>query len=264
MEEYAQNFGKGIESRDLVWFAKLEHSRSYDYHDRAVQLGEQPRGQVKSGEQTHVHAIVSRTENLRQYAEGKAQGQHERKNPYHLSPMTNHKATTKGVVVGGFERNGFSQRTETCFDRTFGYERSLSESFRYCHGMRYGDEPTREQLQQELTQESQKRAQSHEVNRGEELHGHLMKSPQNEPIDELRQVLNQAYHQKDFDELSSALQVAQAERERQRQVQEKLALEAQKLAQESLKLAEQQKRQHELKIEPEPEHAPRLRRGLSL
>ncbi len=44
MEEYAANFGKGIESKDLVWFAKIEHSRSFDHTNRAVQLGEQQKG----------------------------------------------------------------------------------------------------------------------------------------------------------------------------------------------------------------------------
>ena len=34
MEQYAANFGKGIESKDLVWFAKIEHSRSFDHTDR--------------------------------------------------------------------------------------------------------------------------------------------------------------------------------------------------------------------------------------
>ena len=257
MEAYAANFGKGIESRDLVWFAKVEHSRSYSYTDRAVQLGEQPKGTVKLGDQTHVHVIVSRTENLRQYAEGKAIGQHARKNPYHLSPMTNHKATTKGVVTGGFERNGFSQRTEQTFDQTFGYERALTESFRYLHGMRYGDEPMRQQLHQEATQEAQKRAQSHELSQRTESSLQMGKAPEIEQMDDLRQALGQAYRQKDFDDLGAALSVAQAERDRQRQVQEKLAEEARKHAQQTRLTEEQQKRHQQPKIEREPENAPR-------
>lgn len=197
-QQYAANFGKGIEGWNLVWFAKVEHSRSYEYTDRAVQLGEQPKGTVKTGNQTHVHVIVSRTENLRQYAEGKAIGQHgstrARENPYHLSPMTNHKATTKGVVTGGFKRNGFSQRTEQTFDQTFGYDRPLMESFRYLHGMRYGDEPIRQQLHKEAAQEAQKRAQSHELSQRISSPCPVGKTPEIEQTDDLRQALGQAYY----------------------------------------------------------------------
>lgn len=269
MQQYAQNFGKGIESADLVWFAKVEHGRSYGYTDRVVQLGEQAKGVAKLGDQTHVHVIVSRTENLRQYAEGKASGQHDRKNPYHLSPMTNHKATTKGVVTGGFERNGFSQRTEQAFDQTFGYDRALTESFQYLHGMRHGDESTRQQLQQEVTADAQKRAQSHDQGQRVEMGQQIRKTPEIEPVDDLRAALGQAYRQKDFNELGAALQVAQAERDRQRQVQERLAEEARKQAQEMKQRAEQERLTQEKqsvvpKIEQDHENAPRRGRGLHL
>ena len=66
MEQYAANFGKGIEGRDLVYFAKVEHERTTGPADRAVQVGEVARGQAKSGDQTHIHVLVSRTENLAQ------------------------------------------------------------------------------------------------------------------------------------------------------------------------------------------------------
>ena len=80
MERYAVNFGRGISSQDLVWFARLEHSRHFNHADREVQWGEQERGEIKPGD--HIHVVVSRTENLRVYA----------------------------------ERNGFSQRSEQVFD----------------------------------------------------------------------------------------------------------------------------------------------------
>jgi len=86
MEQYAANFGKGIESKDLVWFAKIEHSRSFDHTDRAVQLGEQQKGVVKTGDQTHIHVIVSRTENLREYVEGKKTSCTGARTPITLAP----------------------------------------------------------------------------------------------------------------------------------------------------------------------------------
>ncbi|WP_413617048.1 DUF5712 family protein [Hymenobacter latericus] len=88
----AANLGRGIVGRCLVCFAKAERAPTSGPRDRAVQLGEAPRGQTEEGEQTHVHGLVSRREDL---------------NWYHLSPLTNHKATQRGVVTGGFERKQF-------------------------------------------------------------------------------------------------------------------------------------------------------------
>ena len=138
MEEYAANFGKGITGKDLVYFAKVEHERTTGPRDRAVQLGEVKRGQEKEGEQTHIHVLVSRTENLARYAERKQAGDVDRKNPYHLSPLTNHKNTARGVVTGGFERKQYSERVEQAFDQAFSYERPLVETFRYAHTMQHG------------------------------------------------------------------------------------------------------------------------------
>ncbi|MET4108380.1 DUF5712 family protein [Hymenobacter sp. UYP22] len=138
MEEYAANFGKGIAGRDLVYFAKVEHARTTGPQDRAVQVGEVKRGQPKEGEQTHVHVLVSRTENLARYRERTQAGELKRKNPYHLSPLTNHKDTQRGVVRGGFERKQYSERVEQAFDQLFGYERPLVETFRYAYTMQHG------------------------------------------------------------------------------------------------------------------------------
>ena len=232
MEQYAQNFGKGIESNDLVWYAKIEHRRSYDYTDRAVQLGEQSKGGLKLGDQTHIHVIVSRTENLREYKQGLAESLHERKNPYHLSPLTNHKATSKGVVLGGFERNGFSQRVEQCFDKDFGYERGLTESFRYLHGMKYGDEGLKAELGQAVALE---RSQQREQARSLELAAQQRQTG-------LQAGLGQAYGQRDSRELSQALE--QAEQIRQQQALERQREEAHKI---ELELS--QRLQHEQRIE---------------
>ncbi len=262
MEQYAANFGKGIESKDLVWFAKIEHSRSFDHTDRAVQLGEQQKGVAKTGDQTHIHIIVSRTENLREYVDGKKNELHQRKNPYHLSPLTNHKATTKGPVVGGFERNGFSQRTEQTFDQAFSYERKLTESFRFLHCMKYGDEQAKGEMQRQATEQAQKRAQSHEQGQRVEMDRQPGKRPENDFADDLRATLGKAYRQKDVNDLGAALATAQVERERQRVAQEQKAEETRKQALEAAKLAEQQKVTQQSKIEQTPKKPPRISRGL--
>lgn len=235
MEQYAQNFGKGIDSKDLVWYAKIEHSRSYDHTDRAVQLGEQAKGGLKLGDQTHIHVIVSRTENLREYKQGLTEGLHERKNPYHLSPLTNHKVTTKGVVLGGFERNGFSQRVEQCFDKGFGYERGLTESFRYLHGMKYGDEGLKAELGQAAALE---RNQQREQARSLELVSQQRQA-------DLQAGLGQAYGQQDSRELSRALE--QAEQIRQQQV---------------LQHQQEEARQIELELSQRVEHQQRIEQGI--
>jgi hypothetical protein len=159
MEQYAANFGKGIEGRDLVYFAKVEHERTTNYQDRAVQLGNVAEGQTKPGLQTHIHIIVSRTENLVRYAERKKLREMERKNPYHLSPLTNHKNTERGVVTGGFERKQYSELVEQAFDQAFAYERPLVETFRYAYLMQHGTPEECATLRVQAIQEQQLRAE---------------------------------------------------------------------------------------------------------
>lgn len=138
MEQYAQNFGKGLESRDLVWFAKIEHERSQGPGDRAVQLGEATKGKKKEGEQTHVHVLVSRTENLRRFAARQQAGELERKHPLKLSPATNHRETSRGAVRGGFDRTAFIRASEQEFDRRFTYRREQTETFDFSRTQQHG------------------------------------------------------------------------------------------------------------------------------
>ena len=158
MEQYAANFGKGIEGKDLVYFAKVEHERTTGPADRAVQLGDVARGQAKPGDQTHIHVLVSRTENLARYSERKKSGELGRKNPYHLSPLTNHKDTQRGVVTGGFERKQYSERVEQAFDQAFRYERPLTETFNYAHTMQHGTPEQCAALRVQAIQEQQRQA----------------------------------------------------------------------------------------------------------
>ncbi len=165
MEQYAANFGKGIEGKDLVYFAKVEHERTAGPADRAVQVGDVARGQAKEGPQTHVHVIVSRTENLARYTERKQAGELDRKNPYHLSPLTNHKNTERGAVIGGFERRQFSERAEQAFDQVFAYERPLTETFQYAHTMQHGTPEQCAALRVQAIQEQQRAAPQHQADR---------------------------------------------------------------------------------------------------
>jgi hypothetical protein len=192
MEQYAANFGKGIEGRDLVYFAKVEHERTTGPRDRAVQVGEVKRGEAKEGEQTHIHVLVSRTENLARYTERKQAGELDRKNPYHLSPLTNHKNTERGVVTGGFERKQYSERVEQTFDQVFAYERPLVETFRYAHAMQHGTPEECATLRMQAIQDQ--RQMLHQVaapqliEQSSQLADSMLKQPQQQIHSELESV----------------------------------------------------------------------------
>jgi hypothetical protein len=168
MNEYARNFGKGIESKDLVWFAKIEKERTHTHSDRTVQTGEELKGRKKEGEQTHVHVIVSRTENLSQFKAQQQAGQMERKHPLKLSPATNHRATEKGAVKGGFDRTNFIRASERQFDNQFNYERKQTETFDHSRTQQHGTQAERvaeklavirsESHRQEQQQQAQRQA----------------------------------------------------------------------------------------------------------
>lgn len=118
MENYARNFGKGIDSKDLVWYAKIEYSRSYTHEDKAVQEGAAQKGQAKEGDQTHIHVIVSRFKERQQEGERTAS----------LSPLTNHRKAG-GAIGNGFDRVNFIRENERLFDQKFSYGREQTETF---------------------------------------------------------------------------------------------------------------------------------------
>lgn len=116
MEQYAQNFNRGITINDLNWFAKIEQSRYYKGDDPEVIAGTRKQGEVKEGLNTHVHFIVGR-----KTIDGRRK----------ISPKTNHRDTQKGPIKGGFNRDEFKQQCENIFDEMFGYLRPLEESYEF-------------------------------------------------------------------------------------------------------------------------------------
>lgn len=122
--------------------------------DRAVQTGDAVRGQEKEGPQTHVHVLVSRTENLTRYQERKQSGDIDRKNPLKLSPATHHRNTNQGAVKGGFDRRAFKEAAEQTFDRQFDYERAMSETFAYANVMDKGSHAERVAMRQAAQEQS--------------------------------------------------------------------------------------------------------------
>jgi len=106
MEKYAQNFLKGLNKDDLMYYAKIHHARD-----------------EKTGDQMHAHILVSRK---------------DINNKIKLSPQTNHRGKSKGAVQSGFDRTSFFKSCESVFDAGFNYQRDFKDTFEYQNTMKNG------------------------------------------------------------------------------------------------------------------------------
>lgn len=105
--EYVKNFNKGLSEADIKFYGKIHFDRSRS--DNELNM--------------HCHLIVSRKDQT---------------NKKKLSPLTNHKNTKNGVIKGDFDRVNLFRQVEQGFDKLFGYNRQLSESFEYANTMKNG------------------------------------------------------------------------------------------------------------------------------
>lgn len=105
---------KGNIERLKLKIGKLEKQAPHQQNGRRIVQGMQ-----KTGNQGHVHIIVSRK---------------DASNRYSLSPGSKHKASEVVLngekVKRGFDRNAFFERAEKAFDKTFKYERNFVETYR--------------------------------------------------------------------------------------------------------------------------------------
>lgn len=106
--EYAKNFNKGLSAEDIKFYGKIHFSRDRSNNELNM----------------HCHLIVSRK---------------DQSNKIKISPLTNHRNTKRGTVKGGFDRKNLFQQAEQGFDRLFGYNRQLVESFEYYNTMKNGN-----------------------------------------------------------------------------------------------------------------------------
>jgi hypothetical protein len=82
----------------------------------------------------------------------------DQSNKVKISPLTNHRNTKKGAIKGGFHRTAFFENAEKGFDRLFGYNRQLPETFEYCNTMKNGSITEKLQMQErEIHQQSEKK-----------------------------------------------------------------------------------------------------------
>ena len=105
--EYAKNFNKDLSASDVKFYGKIHFDRNRS--DNELNM--------------HCHLIVSRK---------------DQSNKKKLSPLTNHRNTTKGAITGGFNRTSLFQQAEQGFDKLFNYDRPLIETFDYCNTMKNG------------------------------------------------------------------------------------------------------------------------------
>ncbi|MDQ6527660.1 DUF5712 family protein [Flavobacterium sp. LHD-85] len=127
MDAYAHNFKRpGIQdSRDLLWYGKLERYRYYSFRDPEVEQGIVKAGERKTGEQMHIQIIVSRK---------------DISNKIKLSPMNNSRGSNKkhSQRLGQFDRVSFKSSGELIFDQMFGFDRSLKDTMNYALTMKNG------------------------------------------------------------------------------------------------------------------------------
>ncbi|KKB46307.1 hypothetical protein HMPREF1212_03801 [Parabacteroides sp. HGS0025] len=115
--EYAKNFNKGLSEADIKFYGKIHFNRNRSNNELNM----------------HCHLVVSRKDQA---------------NKKKLSPLTNHKNTKKGTVTGGFDRVNLFQRTEQGFNKLFGYNRPLAETFEYCNTIKNGSMPNKLKIQE--------------------------------------------------------------------------------------------------------------------
>lgn len=124
MDAYAKNFHRnGIDDRhNLTAYAITNLYKGKEKKD-----------------QLHWHIIVAKK---------------DASNKYKLSPLTNHRSTTKGVVKGGFDRIAFDKECERLFDERFGYNRRVEESFDYCLAQKKGTPEQKAEQTQRLADQN--------------------------------------------------------------------------------------------------------------
>jgi hypothetical protein len=116
--EYTKNFNKGLSIEDIKFYGKIHFDRSRS--DNKLNI--------------HCHLIVSRK---------------DQSNKVKISPLTNHRNTKKGAIKGGFDRTTLFENVEKGFDKLFGYDRQLPETFAYCNTMKNGSITEKLQMQEQ-------------------------------------------------------------------------------------------------------------------
>ena len=133
MDQYAMNFHcDGVKSHaDLKYYYTMHEYRN----------GFTPG--------LHVHVIVSRKDAT---------------NCFKLSPMTNHRGESTGVIKRGFDRDSFYRSCEKIFDNATGFDRSPDQSYDYFNAMKHGSVEQREALIREVFKDTVQEVSENVIN----------------------------------------------------------------------------------------------------
>lgn len=103
-----------IDPLELSWCAKLEKTRKYKGDDEKVLKNEKKSGQLKEGDNRHIHILVAR----------------KTLNDKKISPLSNHfrGGKGKGAVKNGFDQDVFKADFEYIFDEETKHKRPLEDS----------------------------------------------------------------------------------------------------------------------------------------
>ena len=145
--EYAKNFNKGLSAEDIKFYGKIHFSRDRSNNELNM----------------HCHLIVSRKDQT---------------NKKKLSPLTNHKNTKKGAIKGGFYRTNLFKQAEQGFDKLFGYDRKLSESFEYYNTMKNGSIAEQIKMQEQQISDERKLNECSQVDINADMQAGLSENKQ--------------------------------------------------------------------------------------
>lgn len=108
--------GRELDPENIAWVAKLETERKYKGTDQEVKEGIEKSGDLKEGDQRHIHFVVAR----------------KTLDDKQISPMSNHfrEGADTGAVKSGFDQDHFKFECEDKFDKKFNHERQSGESIK--------------------------------------------------------------------------------------------------------------------------------------
>ncbi|MEX0315736.1 MAG: MobB family relaxase [Allomuricauda sp.] len=170
MEQYAKSFNREIEGRkvtvdDILYYAKIEHERTYKGSDRAIRENApysakmaRLKNEIRMVERGELQGNIKKKEleikrlekevphqlNGQMVVQGMAKegsqthihiivSRKDRSNGYSLSPGSKYRASEVEMngktVKRGFDRDNFFKNSETAFDKMFQYKRNYVETY---------------------------------------------------------------------------------------------------------------------------------------
>ncbi|MBC3795405.1 hypothetical protein FH603_5943 [Spirosoma sp. LMG 31447] len=164
MENYASNFcnskgeNRDLNSKDLVWYAKIEHERKHGFDSPEVKAGLAESGDLKEGDQRHIHIVVSRCQARENRHVIGVEQQQQKERTTQLSPTVNNQKM--------FDRDAFYRSNEQSFDNRFDYVRNREESYDYCNTLKNG---TRQVYDQAIKRDQIERSKEQNLEKSQRL-----------------------------------------------------------------------------------------------